>query len=76
MTDFEIYGSILYHLVSNSIKHSSNNTKIKLTLDFKFEVLSHKQFSGTLTTRVKDEGSGLTSMVVDNKMEMFAFNKI
>ncbi len=72
--DYDIFGCIIYHLISNSIKHSHNNTKITLTLDF--SSLSNQEFSGTLTTKVEDQGSGFDLKKLENKFEMFSLNRI
>ena len=71
--DFDIYGCILYQLVSNSIKHSPNNTQIKLILDFMIEYLPNQDFSGTLSSILEDQGTGIDAQ---EKFEMFSFDKI
>jgi signal transduction histidine kinase len=55
--DFSIYGCILYHLVSNSIKHSPANQKIKIKLEF--TQTPDSDFYGILTTKVLDQGPGM-----------------
>jgi signal transduction histidine kinase len=58
MTDFNIYGCILYHLVSNSIKHSVPYTVIEISVSYCDAPLD-SGLSGTLITKIVDQGPGM-----------------
>ena len=58
-TDYQLYESILFHLLQNAIKYSPSHTTVKVVCFFKPIKQKDSIFSGYLVTKVKDRGPGL-----------------
>lgn len=55
-TDYKLYKSIFFHLMTNACKYSPPNGQIKLI--FTYEPSNHNEGFGYLKTIIEDEGTG------------------
>lgn len=60
-TDYNVYRSILFHLMQNASKYSPEDSVIEVTV--KFEPLSQQSdnITGYLVTSIKDSGNGFNA---------------
>jgi hypothetical protein len=54
--DYRIYNCILFHLISNAIKHCPNNSKIKVVLSFCRRAERDSVLSGEISTKITNDG--------------------
>lgn len=53
-----MFKSILFHLVSNAVKYSDEDSKIEILVTFKPLLISTNNLTGYLVVSIKDSGSG------------------
>jgi signal transduction histidine kinase len=53
-TDLNVFNSILFHLVSNAVKYSDEDSKIEILVSFKPLLISTNNLTGYLVVSIKD----------------------